>query len=834
MPGFNYDPFAPQPGSSRHHRIAWLLLLLQLAGLLVVVEWYELEPDLHLKELVLTAIAGFLLQPFLPVRGRVLFFVLLSLAGLLFIAGPFNTLLIFLYGSLVISAARYLPAGRARYGGVLLLIGGLAALVVLRPAWITAHMMALSVLGSMFMFRLSIYLYERSHRPQAGSLVEDLAYFFMLPNMALLLFPAVDYATFLKGQEAADRHRIWKKGVQWMVLGVFHLVVYRLVYFYLLTPVSEVRDLLSFVQYALFNYALIIRLSGIFHTAVGVLCLFGFSLPPVFHNYFLATGFSDLWRRINIYFREYLIKVFYYPIFFRLRHRGHRVAVPVTILILFMITWLLHSFQWFWLKGQFPIRDVDMLFWGVFGVLVAANALLEMSKKREVRNTTSLKMAALQTARVGGMLLFMSVLWSLWSAPGIRQWLVPVQAALESPWPQFGQLGLIILAALTAGTLAAWLNQRFRLDRIVNPEPSTALASFWSLAMLAGLLALHWPPLQQGLDRMGMDANGLLRPKLTEADERLRIEGYYSDILIGNELTSPLGGFGRTEEEQFHNTDGKRYTGDFRRIAKEPNTTFLFKGQRFTINRWGMRDQDYDLVPPGGTTRALLLGGSFLMGSGVADEDVFDTHLEKLANEQGANRRFEFMNFGTASYDLLDCIVQFDAEQLEKFKPDYLFIFSHGIDGPKTIMDIARNLEEGIEMPYDFIPLYNYRAGVTRQGPLERNVQALEPFTMQILEESYRLLLERCRQHAITPVWVYWPPIARREASGEEKDLVKAMVRDMGYHILDLEGIYDAYAEKELTVSRFDMHPNALGHRLFAEALWRSLKSDERLGFSRQ
>jgi hypothetical protein len=816
--------FSPNPEQTGRKVLAWSFLLVQLLALILIADRYELEADLHLRELLMVLTGGFLIQPFIPGTYRVHYFVGLSLVGLVIFTGPVNALWVVAIGSLITLAARYLPRGPLQYGTLLALAGTLAALVALRPAWSLPHALAWSTLGSMFLFRLSIYLYEQPHRKTRTTLIQDLAYFFMLPNMALLLFPAVDQSAFLKRDPDGQDWQTWKKGVQWLALGVFHLVLYRVFYFYLLTPVSEVRDLLGFAQYALFNYGLIIRLSGIFHIAVGALCLFGFSLPPVFNNYFLATGFSDLWRRINIYFREYLVKVFYYPIYFRLRGRGPGFAVPVTILILFLLTWLLHSFQWFWLKGQFPLRVVDALFWGIFGILVAGNALLEMRRGRTAGSESPWRRSALRAFRIGGMLVFMSLLWSLWSAPGLAEWLVPLRAALGSPGEQFLLLALILLAGLLAGTLILRISDRFHLDAFFNPPPPGARASFWSLAMLGSLLVLQWGPLQEGLKRGGIDLSGMLQPRLTEADERLRIEGYYSEILIGNELTSPLAGIGREAEDRFQESDGKRLTGDFRHIAKEPNTSFLFKGKPFSVNRWGMRDRDYALEPASGTLRVLLLGGSFVVGSGVGDEEVFDQHLERRMNAGSA--RYEFLNFGTASYDLIDVILQFDLEELHRFRPDYLFFFSHGIDGPKTLMDIARNLKAGTEMPYPFLPIINYKAGVNREMTLEEIAQKLEPFTAEVLEESYRLLAERCATYGIEPVWVYWPPIARREASGSEKEDVKALVSRWGFRVLDLEGIYDTYEEKALTVSRFDMHPNALGHRVFADALYEIFHSE--------
>ena len=81
------------------------------------------------------------------------------------------------------------------------------------------------------------------------------------------------------------------------------------------------------VQYMVATYRLYLRVSGQFHLVVGMLCLFGFNLPETHHLYFLASGFTDFWRRINIYWKDFMMKLFYYPAFFALQELRACVAV---------------------------------------------------------------------------------------------------------------------------------------------------------------------------------------------------------------------------------------------------------------------------------------------------------------------------------------------------------------------------------------------------------------------------------------------------------------------------------------------------------------------------
>ena len=124
------------------------------------------------------------------------------------------------------------------------------------------------------------------------------------------------------------------------------------------------------------TYLLYLRVSGQFHIIVGLLHLFGYDLPETHRRYLLARSLTDFWRRINIYWKDFMVKLVYFPVYFRLRRSGrdagagrrHGRWCSST-------TWLLHSYQWFWLRGEFLLTWPDTLFWAILGVLVTVNLL---------------------------------------------------------------------------------------------------------------------------------------------------------------------------------------------------------------------------------------------------------------------------------------------------------------------------------------------------------------------------------------------------------------------------------------------------------------------------
>jgi hypothetical protein len=62
----------------------------------------------------------------------------------------------------------------------------------------------------------------------------------------------------------------------------------------------------------------------------------------------------------------------------------------------------------------------------------------------------------------------------------------------------------------------------------------------------------------------------------------------------------------------------ERFTGDFRQTELVPSMGVQTRFGAIHTNRWGMRDREYERVPPPGTYRFAVLGASTVMGWGVA------------------------------------------------------------------------------------------------------------------------------------------------------------------------------------------------------------------------
>jgi alginate O-acetyltransferase complex protein AlgI len=390
----------------------------QLAALMVVFRVFQIE-DRRFLMLAALCFGGFAVHYWLPFRYKEWFWIALSLGGAYVLLDPLSASMILLIGlafyAIVVAPLTF----RLRVASVLLL--GLALTYGRATLGFGLPNQFWQVLGAIFMFRLAGYLYDVRHAKTRPTLREYLSYFLILPNYYFLLFPVLDYQTLRKTYYQRDIHAIAQQGIEWILRGTVQLLLYRAIFH--LKPSTAPEEVTSFGLLAagmVGTYLLYLRVSGHFHIIVGLLHLFGYDMPETHRRYLLARTLTDFWRRINIYWKDYMVKLVYFPVYFRLRRSGEQRAQVVATVLVFVATWLLHSYQWFWLRGTWHFTWTDTLFWAILGGLVVVNLLMERRKKKAPRpGWSGQAIGALQTA---GTFSLIVVLWSFWNAPTVGEW----------------------------------------------------------------------------------------------------------------------------------------------------------------------------------------------------------------------------------------------------------------------------------------------------------------------------------------------------------------------------------------------------------------------------
>lgn len=421
LPQSKRDPrLALQESHAAKDPVGFLVLAVQILGLLFLFYFYHLESKRFL-EMTAIVCAAFLVHYWLPFRLKEIFWVAVSIAGSF----------VLLATSV---AALVLGAGLAVY-----LIFRIPTKLRWRLAVITAAFSVLiygcatkrfgipntfyAVFGGIFMFRIFIYAYDLAHSKEPPSLLPFLSYFFILPNYLFTLFPVIDFQTMRATYYRRNTHDIAQQGIHWIVRGGVQLMLYRVV-MYLDDPYlpDRVTSLPKLVTSMILTYLLYLNVSGKFHIVVGMLHLFGYDLPETNRRYLLASSFLDYWRRINIYWKDFMLKIVYLPVYFKFRKRGDLRAQILGSVAVFAVSWAAHSYQSLWIGGKLSFSWTDTIFWSLLGALVIANVVYE-SRQKPQRTASNWRNRGFLAIRTVGTFATITILWSLWTSPSVSAWL---------------------------------------------------------------------------------------------------------------------------------------------------------------------------------------------------------------------------------------------------------------------------------------------------------------------------------------------------------------------------------------------------------------------------
>lgn len=804
----------------------FLSLVAELGLLVLAIRLFHLENQAVYENLMVLTFYGFLVHYFLPARFRLAFFLLLSLGAITGILGFTNGIWLIGIGLGLIGIC-HLPVSYNVRVALLFVTGAL--LVALRTGWIQAPWLDViwPVLASMFMFRLIIYMYDLKYGKAKPTLASTLSYFFLLPNVVFPFFPVVDYSTFRRTYFNDDQHRIFQTGVDWILRGVIQLLLYRFINYYLTIAPEDVTNSAQLVRFLITNFALYLRISGQFHLVIGILHLFGFNLPETHHLYFLASSFTDLWHRINIYWTAFMMKVFYYPTYFRIRQWGANTSLLLATAFVFFMTWFLHAYQWFWLRGTFLLTAPDILFWTILALLVIANTFYDIThtRKRTLgQSAPSARDITVKALRTAGTFSVMAVLWSLWSSDSVADWISLLSVVQLTP-ASVGVLVLSFLALTVVFALAIWL--------VARAEAGAKAPDFFrSVATTGGamvLLLFIGTPLVH--DRIGGKAQTLISDmtvnRLSAREAALLQRGYYEDLTGVSRFNSQLWEiYSKRPSDwvEIRNTKAVRLTNDNLILELAPSTTIDFNGTKLSTNRWGMRDRDYEQKPSPGTYRIALTGPSFVMGYGVSDGQDFDSLLEDRLNKENTGdpyKKYEILNFAVPGYSPIQNLIVLE-QKIPSFQPNALFYVAHQREEEAAVLYLADRISVNADLPYPELMALARTAGAQPGVPKVEAERLLQPVGGEILSQTYHRIVETSRAQGILPVWIFMPTL-EYPLQPEEIAHLKRVAEEAGFIVLDLSDAYDNQDPDSLVVAYWDKHPNAKGHQLIADHLYQLL-----------
>jgi hypothetical protein len=806
----------------------------ELGLLVLVVRMFQIEGKAFLYLLALT-FGGFVVHHFLPSKLRMPFFSLLSVGAIALVLGPSLASWIVILGLALIGLAHIPIDFRARLA-IVVAAAGLLALFrgdVIPAPWSSV---VWPVLGSMFMFRYLVYLYDLRNKSAPFSFWRSTSYFFLLPNVCFTLFPVIDYQTFCRTYYNTDEIKIYQSGVQWMLRGIGQMLIYRVIYQNVTVDPAQIKDLGDVWTYILGNFGLYFKVLGSFSLIVGILHLFGFNLPLPNNNFLLGKSFTDFWRRANIYWKDFILKLCFQPAYMKLnKTMPEPRAMLIATLWAFALTWLLHSYQWFWIRSKFPIAWQDMVMWGYLGIGVYIAMVLESKKPKKKslkKPVRTLKGDVVLGAKIIGMYFGMATMWALvWTSPG---WDVTKALLVAASHVSIGDLAYLFgtLIVFGIGTVLWTYTPSEQIDLALAMKTKLDPKVFWRDAAVTGALAggillvgaypvvLAHPKLADAADRVRAN-------KLSERDASLLKQGYYEDLSDATRFSPELAELYAARPKNWDVNPLVVQYETYPDYGLQPSASAMFKGAKFSTNSFGMRDQEYTKEKAPGTYRMSFYGQSVEQGSGVGDgeayEAIFEARLnkEQVSTSSAGVKRFEVLNFANGGYGPIHKLAHF--EKTLDFKPDALLYVSI-TDIPWTMNELLSAQEHRLGpklIPYEEIHAIRKKAGVEDNTPRVIAEQKLRPHLEEVVRWVYKRMVEICRERNIRPFVII---LAQPEDDPEllpmmEKEL--QMASEAGFEVLDLRDVYAGVPDpKKFWIAKWDHHPNVEAHRMMADKLY--------------
>ena len=815
-------------------------LIIQLIVVFAAIKVFNVEDTSALHIILPYIFGGFVVNAILAPRLRLPFFVFLSLAAIVAVFGWVNGA--WLIGiSLGLIGLCHLPVDfRIRVALILVAVTGLVALR--GGLYVTSWSeLILPILGAMFMFRLVIYLHDLRHERKSASIWERLSYFFLLPNVAFPLFPVIDYQLFRRSYYNDDEYKIYQKGVLWIFRGVTHLILYRAVYYYLVPTPEEVQGLGQLVLFIVSSYLIYLRVSGLFHVIIGILCLFGMNLPETHHHYFLAAEFNEVWRRLNIYWKDFMAKILYYPLVMKIRKWGMMRARVLGTMLVFVATWLLHSYQWFWLRGDFPLNAIDGLYWGVLGMFVVINTVQttkDLKGKATDEDTSwSWLVASRKAVNILAIFIFMSVLWSFWASESISSWWYVMMVAGSGSPQEYA-----LLVAGVVGIFVLLVTHLFMEHKGWSLLWDETKLPFYNVAMRTGvaavcLLCIGLPTVHTKLgDSSSSFITSLQVSRLNDRDQGIQERGYYEGLIDGNSYNIAQIGSndGRHKKPDnwraTMNSDAVQPGEDVLVYELKRSYQGIIKDAPFTTNQWGMRDKEYALEKEEGTFRIAFLGASYEQGAGVADENIFPALLEEYLNEHHAGKiydNYEVLSFAVGGYSPIQAAYLMEHSVLS-FAPDVILYAIHSTEQRRLLMQLQKLALEKREVSLPYLNEIFEKAEVTKDIPDQEARRRLTPYGKEIIQRSFLHIAEIAEREELPVIGAFIRSTEEiKRYNREWHPVLREFAEQADFHVLTLEGTYDGLSKEDIQLASWDTHLNDKGHEAVARSLYEALREHE-------
>jgi hypothetical protein len=288
------------------------------------------------------------------------------------------------------------------------------------------------------------------------------------------------------------------------------------------------------------------------------------------------------------------------------------------------------------------------------------------------------------------------------------------------------------------------------------------------------------------------------------------------------------------------------------------NLQGAFQSQPLTTNSHGLRDAEYDYGKPAGVVRIVALGDSSLFGWGVRVDDVTTEVLENMLKTTTGVPRTEVINFSVPGYNTAIQAEVF-SERALRYDPDIVLVNFNTNDYdvpafmrlPQDYGTLRRSFlfdlvytqyEAWTGAPARDLPVFEFaNRTVTREETdrLDQDPGLPDEYRYMVGARGFERAIDRiataARSAGVEMVVFDARPFPGLHSSyvanafrDGQRELLERLSREKGFHWLNTYSYYVEYlkanpevdVQRVFTVGGGDSHPNALAHRISAQAVY--------------
>jgi lysophospholipase L1-like esterase len=317
--------------------------------------------------------------------------------------------------------------------------------------------------------------------------------------------------------------------------------------------------------------------------------------------------------------------------------------------------------------------------------------------------------------------------------------------------------------------------------------------------------------------------------------ERSRIGSLVASVcvfLVGAVLAAGLGEVVlRIKNSNMKNYDIEmwKYSRDLKVISSDPQMAFSHRHQDSAIlqsvvirtNEWGLRGGP---VPPktAASRRILFLGSSITLGWGVPEEQTLTGQLERMFKENHEN--VAVLNGGVGNYNAQRYVERFFVE-LKDLEPTDIVVQYFLRDAEKLEPTEGNLLLRHSELAVTLWIAGSHLFGKVGSQSLTdhyRSVYQPDAQGFTEMEASLKKLAAYAKEHHIRLYLAMTPDVHNLKQYDFKfiHDTMRTIAADDGYTFIDLLPAFGSLTPEQVWAMPGDPHPNALGHKLMAEAIF--------------